>query len=805
MALLERYRDLRLDLGDAARSLLYLARARKDEAIEAATRRLLRRLAEDRFTIAVVGQHSRGKTTLVNALLGAEFLPTGILPMTSVITLVRYGSEPRAVYFRRGSDVALHTSIADVPALVARESARRAELEVVRVELEVPADLLRLGLTFVDTPGVGSFDETGAAITRRFLPEVDAALFVTSVDSALTDSERALLRAVPPSAPVFCVVNKADLATTDEMSSVVAFVDRALRESRPGASLEVLPLSALQGLRHRLDSPGGSMSDPGSDDGMHHDGGLDAFQARLEAALTSRRAPVALATALDMARGILDDEQRMLDLGDRFTQLSEPEAERLSEVLTESTERASSRRARIIDTMRDDAQVALDSMIAANRLKWHEDLVASGSHAARAADDGDGSGMVTAGGQEWWSAATAQASEASRAAILRHSDELGTTLHTVLRSALEAVGLSVESPVTSWDATELPGFGAPRPESDDKGPLSEHAAGFHTRTRRRREQEADRLIGLFDDHLHQQNDRRAEWIEHEATRIAAGSRARVERYLATAPSEFECDAVARIGARLDAVTRRLSDAVDATPSHDRAHAASGSASRGSPDLVPTSSPRPPNRRMPFDCVVCAHERNALIEDLRHRQLLIATRERDQGEFARIGGLCAQHTWAYASLASPVGIASAYAPLAAHAAEILNTALTASEVRGSTTLFGGNPETCPVCRTIMSAEQEALSRLESGGGDVDVCMRHLGAAAAADLPIPMILGLARRLATNLSRHAEDMRAFTLKREAIAASWLTAEENDAYQETLLMISGDPILARSGSAALEAGDAL
>jgi predicted GTPase len=54
-------------------------------------RELAARLAEDRFNLLLVGRFSRGKSTLMNALLGSDSLPTGIVPITSVITTVRYG------------------------------------------------------------------------------------------------------------------------------------------------------------------------------------------------------------------------------------------------------------------------------------------------------------------------------------------------------------------------------------------------------------------------------------------------------------------------------------------------------------------------------------------------------------------------------------------------------------------------------------------------------------------------------------------------------------------------------------------
>jgi GTPase SAR1 family protein len=70
-----------------------------------------------------VGQFSRGKTTLMNALLGGSYLPMGALPMTSVITTIRYGSQPRAMVRRRASDLRVEVPLADVAEFVSSSSA----------------------------------------------------------------------------------------------------------------------------------------------------------------------------------------------------------------------------------------------------------------------------------------------------------------------------------------------------------------------------------------------------------------------------------------------------------------------------------------------------------------------------------------------------------------------------------------------------------------------------------------------------------------------------------------------------------
>lgn len=145
------YRRGRLELADLLRAALHVAHGRGDDDAEASVRNLLARLAEDQLHLAVVGQFSRGKSTLMNAMLGADYLPTGALPMTAVVTTVRYGSRPLARVRRRGGRIAVETPIGELPRYVARAAAERAELQVTSVDVEVPAELLRPGFALVDT------------------------------------------------------------------------------------------------------------------------------------------------------------------------------------------------------------------------------------------------------------------------------------------------------------------------------------------------------------------------------------------------------------------------------------------------------------------------------------------------------------------------------------------------------------------------------------------------------------------------------------------------------------------------------
>jgi hypothetical protein len=100
--------------------------------------------------------------------------------MTSVITTVHYGTWPKAMIHRHHAALPVEVPLAQVADYVAAASVRRAEMRVEAVEVEVPADILRLGFEFI---AVGSAMTASTAATRQFLPKADAVIFVTGFRS----------------------------------------------------------------------------------------------------------------------------------------------------------------------------------------------------------------------------------------------------------------------------------------------------------------------------------------------------------------------------------------------------------------------------------------------------------------------------------------------------------------------------------------------------------------------------------------------------------------------------------------------
>ena len=209
----------------------------------AAVAELVRRRAAGVFRVLVVGEAKRGKSTVVNALLGRPVLPTGVLPLTAVATTVGYGRpEDVAVSYRTGGRERVPLSRLAEFVTEAGNPGNVRGVAGVEVRLDVP--LLAGGLELVDTPGTGSVHEhnTGAAVAA--LERMDAAIVVLSADPPISAAERAWLRTVREQAVhLFCVVNKADHLAPVELAQVLEFT-RAVLAEELGTEVAVWPVSA---------------------------------------------------------------------------------------------------------------------------------------------------------------------------------------------------------------------------------------------------------------------------------------------------------------------------------------------------------------------------------------------------------------------------------------------------------------------------------------------------------------------------------------------------------------------------------
>ncbi len=181
----------------------------------AALAELRDRLAQQVLRVLVAGEAKRGKSTLVNALLGRPVLPSGVTPLTALATSVRYGRDEGVTAVFRDGRAESHPLQA-LGDLVTERGNPGNWRGLASVTVTVDAPVLARGAALVDTPGTGSVYAHNTAEAELALETMDAAVFVLTADPPVSASERDLMsRVARLSVSMFVVLNKADYLSAD--------------------------------------------------------------------------------------------------------------------------------------------------------------------------------------------------------------------------------------------------------------------------------------------------------------------------------------------------------------------------------------------------------------------------------------------------------------------------------------------------------------------------------------------------------------------------------------------------------------
>ncbi len=192
-----------------------------------------KKLQPQKFRVAVIGEFSQGKSTLLNALLGQEIQPVRAIPCSGTITVLRYGKQERIVCrYKDGREEEILFTEYKEKAAISRQAAldsRTEELERSDLEeiiFEHPdLSLCKSGVEILDSPGLNEHPQR-TAITQKLLKETDAAIFLTNAMRLLPEKEKELLQDVcvslngrrknEPAENLFLIVNFMDLLDNEE-------------------------------------------------------------------------------------------------------------------------------------------------------------------------------------------------------------------------------------------------------------------------------------------------------------------------------------------------------------------------------------------------------------------------------------------------------------------------------------------------------------------------------------------------------------------------------------------------------------
>ena len=194
----------------------------------------LRDTAKERFTVSVVGEFSRGKSTLLNNLLdNAAMLPVGNLPTTAVMTRIRFANQTKmAVFDEKGSRVAmLDVKPESWDNLVANNFGEKQPQGSVIVGIPIQW-LASNNMELIDCPGAGDLSEERTKQIASTLERTDGAIICLTATAALarTEKEFILQRILKQKTPFsIIVINKLDLVKKEQRNGIVDYVYNVLK------------------------------------------------------------------------------------------------------------------------------------------------------------------------------------------------------------------------------------------------------------------------------------------------------------------------------------------------------------------------------------------------------------------------------------------------------------------------------------------------------------------------------------------------------------------------------------------------
>jgi GTP-binding protein EngB required for normal cell division len=280
----------RLEIEKTGQTILEIANQTNNTGIADFTGEVLDKLSKEEFYLAILGLFKRGKSTLINALLGQQIVPTGVIPVTSVITRIRYGADLKSkIRFSDGTEKEL--PVESLKEYVTEEGNPNNSKNVVIADIYVPAAILKGGLILIDTPGVGSTYLSGTTTTFQFLDRVDFAVFVLAVDPPVGQQELDLLGSLASkSSKILFVLNKIDYVNASDVAVSVEYCHKVINQHlkiNADSPFTVYPMSAKAALDGRLHG----------DVGMVERSGINKFEVALKQSLLADKESFILESA----------------------------------------------------------------------------------------------------------------------------------------------------------------------------------------------------------------------------------------------------------------------------------------------------------------------------------------------------------------------------------------------------------------------------------------------------------------------------------------------------------------------------
>jgi len=792
---LQQYLKLKLELAATIRSAMQLFQEAKDNRRESHARQLLSHLAEDRFNLVVVGQFMRGKTSLINAIIGMDRLPTGILPLTSVVTTVRYGDRECVLIRCRGSSLAEKIPLSRLEEYVTERGNPGNYRRVQLAEVLLPSKVLRLGFQFIETPGVGSSIIANTETTLGFLSEADAVIFVTSFEAAMNEGELTFLRTVARHMhKIFFVVNKVDLVPSEESETVTDLVRQIISTELGDTDPQVFAVSAHQGLEAKL---------AGNEEALLRSGLLE-IESALTNFLISESVPVVVLRCIKRTMALLTPElikSRASHIceglhGDALQSIKHKWRDRMEQIETACLHLVEG----LQGCVRSELPLYFERAITEHCTEIHDSLVAqvdlfltrrkkffAEQDMPEFADLAQN--IANEHRQRWLSTHQAEFEEVLWKLAAESVDQLEQLYSEAIEFAAQLFGfpilpakwtISKDEAVFSWRVSTPFEW-----RLDSLGELDMFPVRWiRRRVQRNYGRSLKTAVATYHDRITRAlSEAGSEWVD----RLIFDVRDVLKNLRTQVGAAIEDHTVSSISGKVDPLLCKLETMyVKLTNrSHNEQFA---------PTFLPVGEQRGIRR-----CFVCERIATELFDFFTKRQYELSINKAEQHMHTESGGFCPLHTWQYERIASPEGVCIPYAPLLADIARslrgIASSASSPASMMDRIRGIHSSVDKCSACRLAATIEKKAIEEFqhtalsgEEEDYDNGLCLMHLVVMLDRQTDLEKARELVIKEADILDRISENMETYLLKRDGLRRELLSDEELSAYLFGLSFLVGD-----------------